>query len=499
MYVQQPKLEWHYLSEDDAEAPWPPAQEESAAETQARTHALARVLFFGVALVIALAAGAELARTRSHALQGVAEVEKGVQAAVDAEEWVQEHAPDLSAALIADDLANRYVANMVEAEQDVLAAFAHRESPAFALRIQETRFAGPFAAADVELALAYAAAGVDAVHDLDAGHSVAAVYHETFRQTRFYRETPQGWLRTRPVPALWGPQRSFETDHLVWRFRQRDEETVRAVAQELDALYAQWRRDHALADARVQKLVVDVRVDFLPSQVRLQPGADVQVTVPSPAVYLAPLRYSDEALLVQSVAIALMKSVRQESITQGHGSKANGALSAIDLWEMMDAGMPLFEPGEAFLGWYVDEAGWYADNAPVVLQGRVDDVCATFGVWMISPTAVEIPVSCEHNAAESMVDATQFTSKRIPPQLGPASYEQEMNYTGAYQATWGRTMLLATVIDYAEATYGRERLPVLVTAMSEHGSWETLAPDVYGVPFEEFEAGWQAHLAQLVE
>jgi hypothetical protein len=54
---------------------------------------------------------------------------------------------------------------------------------------------------------------------------------------------------------------------------------------------------------------------------------------------------------------------------------------------------------------------------------------------------------------------------------------------------------LATLIEYAVATYGRDRLPVLMAGLGQSESWDTLLPAVYGVSSAEFEAGWQAYLA----
>jgi hypothetical protein len=58
----------------------------------------------------------------------------------------------------------------------------------------------------------------------------------------------------------------------------------------------------------------------------------------------------------------------------------------------------------------------------------------------------------------------------------------------------GQTVALATLVEYAVATYGRERLPALVTGLGQSDSWETLLPAVYGVSAAEFEAGWLAYL-----
>jgi len=59
---------------------------------------------------------------------------------------------------------------------------------------------------------------------------------------------------------------------------------------------------------------------------------------------------------------------------------------------------------------------------------------------------------------------------------------------------WQQRAILASVVDYGVATYGRQTLPLLLQAMAVHDNWETLIPAVYGVSVEEFESGWQAYL-----
>ncbi|MFN2203955.1 MAG: hypothetical protein ACK2UO_22350 [Caldilineaceae bacterium] len=122
-----------------------------------------------------------------------------MQSAVDAEEWMREHIPEVSAGMLIDDPASSYVQSMRENEQHLLASVTGQEGPSTHLTVGDTRFEGRFAVA--EIALALDDTGVD-------GHA-GAVPHDLVRynQTRFYRETPQCWLRTDPVPALWGQTR----------------------------------------------------------------------------------------------------------------------------------------------------------------------------------------------------------------------------------------------------------------------------------------------------
>jgi hypothetical protein len=55
---------------------------------------------------------------------------------------------------------------------------------------------------------------------------------------------------------------------------------------------------------------------------------------------------------------------------------------------------------------------------------------------------------------------------------------------------------LEPVMEYAAATYGPPRIPVLVAALNQHERTETLIPAVFGVSADEFEAGWQIYLSR---
>jgi hypothetical protein len=84
----------------------------------------------------------------------------------------------------------------------------------------------------------------------------------------------------------------------------------------------------------------------------------------------------------------------------------------------------------------------------------------------------------------------------LPPQhlddleMAPITRASEEHWV----VRWQRRAVLASIVDYGVATYGRQSLRRLLQATAVHDNWETLIPAVYGVSVEEFEAGWQAHI-----
>ena len=57
-------------------------------------------------------------------------------------------------------------------------------------------------------------------------------------------------------------------------------------------------------------------------------------------------------------------------------------------------------------------------------------------------------------------------------------------------------VLDAAVLTSVLAATVRLATPVLLAALGEHTSWQTLIPAIFDVSAAEFEAGWQAYLAE---
>jgi hypothetical protein len=58
------------------------------------------------------------------------------------------------------------------------------------------------------------------------------------------------------------------------------------------------------------------------------------------------------------------------------------------------------------------------------------------------------------------------------------------------------TVSTETILEYIVATYGKEQLPLMLSALGQYQSAETLIPAVFGVSSAEFEAGWLKYLAK---
>jgi hypothetical protein len=322
-----------------------------------------------------------------------------------------------------------------------------------------------------------------------------------YRQTRFYQRTATDWRRTEPDPALWGPERSLETTFFVFHFRQHDAPAVIAVASQVDALHTTlWRNFGLPLTAEAEKLVIDVSVTQSPGQALYWYRVPVPLLVPSPARYRAPVELTDAELLAQSLALPLLEQVlAQASEHHAIGWSWQPLVKGLYLWQVWDLDLPLSAWRQDVVQWlYLDLLGtdpWQA----VVLPERYPALCAAHRLWLPSPALMGIPLLCAEPAGEDRFIATWgprhplLRLDQLALSMPPDAYLGQSS--ASYVAHPGQTVALATLIEYAVVTYGREHLPTLVAGLGHYDTWDTLLPAVYGVSSAEFEAGWQAYLA----
>jgi hypothetical protein len=339
--------------------------------------------------------------------------------------------------------------------------------------------------------------------DQAVAHLIMRTKHGTpvYRQTRFYRRSATGWKQTAPDAALWGLERSLETPYFIFHFRQNDAAAVIAVAPQIDALYTTMLRNFGLPLLpTADKLVIDVTVTQPPRYARPWFGAPQRISVASPAVYLAPVALSDADLLVQSVALPLLAQVLAQA-SEHHRIRTawRPLLNGLELWQLWNLDLPLSIWHEEVVTWIDVTLPTSRPGQPLALPGRYPELCAEHKLWMPSPVQLNIPLLCLEQNREEWYWAS-WVSYDPPIRLAqlaapmPLDRYGEMAKQMSQQNYPGYAIALATLIEYAVATYGRDRLPALLAALDQYDTWETLLPAVYGVSPGEFEAGWQVYL-----
>jgi hypothetical protein len=320
---------------------------------------------------------------------------------------------------------------------------------------------------------------------------------QAYGQTRFYRHTAEGWQRTKPDAILWGLPRRLESDYFSYHFRQNDAQVVAAVAPQIDALYTELQHNFGLTPD-VEKLIIDVTVEHVTGAVLTPQWEREPLVVPSPALYFAPVQLNDSTLLAQSIALPLIDYMG-ERVVEEYSIPYRGwpALDGVRLWQLWELEMPLAHWRQDIVKWlYIDIA---ADDPErhSVLPDRYAELCTIHSLWMLSPMLVGIPLEC--STAEPVtwsqnrwnLSTTQLDRFSMPLADWEQLYDIEENYF--YRSD--KTVTVATLIEYAVATYGHEQLPVLLAGLAQYDSWDTLLPAVYGVSAADFEKGWQAYMA----
>jgi hypothetical protein len=249
-----------------------------------------------------------------------------------------------------------------------------------------------------------------------------------------------------------------------------------------------------------QKLVIEVRAMQTPEDKLPWVAAPDRIVVASPALPRASSERAASEILAQSVALGLLAHVLAEAQEQHHIEPAwQPLLNGLQLWQVWEMGLPLSLWRDDIVRWLYADLSAAGDGQAVVLPDRYATLCAEHRLWMPSPTQIHIPLLCiEQGSEEIYLSAwgsrdplTRLDQLTVPWRPGE-SVEWSSRSLIRYP---GQAVALATLVDYAVITYGRERLPVLVAGMGQYESWQTLLPAVIGVPPAEFEAGWQAHLA----
>jgi hypothetical protein len=162
---------------------------------------------------------------------------------------------------------------------------------------------------------------------------------------------------------------------------------------------------------------------------------------------------------------------------------------ALGLWALWVDDGPLAVGKDDVVRWLYLNSQPATAGAPTALPANYERLCGAYRVWGLSPLSLSIPLPC------SVVNQNQWSpwlQASMPTRLPALSYPTGYESTSSA----GVVVALETVIEYAAATYGRARLPVLVTSLNQHDSWDTLLPAVFDASAAEFEAGWRVYLAK---
>jgi hypothetical protein len=363
---------------------------------------------------------------------------------------------------------------------------------------------------------------------------------DLYRQTRVYQQQWSGWVRVPPSANYWGSPRQWESEFFLFRYFAQDEEAVYAAAPKLDALYPTFYAALMASDPPSPKVVIE-----------LDPGAtlvlgngattaqDVPLTLPSPSATLAPVEVSEEALLVQGAALALFNRLSAQSDALNKRLEGWRLMrSGLRLWLLWDQELPLARWRDALGGsgdtvhrfhklplarWREPLVRWVfgADEGVAVSKGVnvpafAHDFCAHHRLWLSTEAEIDMPVICvQHVRGGEAFLAFRYSS---PPHMLPSFitreeslYTEEISDAVASSLHYTAVVAFATLFEYVSVREGAEvnsteggsaeimraqRVAAFIAAIPNHTNWDSLIHALYGESQGDFEAGWNAFLAE---
>ena len=249
-----------------------------------------------ILLVVAMIWGGQRSIINTiHAAQESVDAKKiEVRRTVDRELWLAENGrPD-------------QLASIIDAEADPAWRASHEQAePATHTGIRGERLPTEVAVDAVELHGDLARVTVR-VAQLDPASPVGS-----YRETRFYRTTAQGWVRTSPQPSLWGATQRIEAGQIIVSYRKSDEETVESAMPTIIAIDRDIRRSLGLSQRGEG---VNLYVDVVPENDHdTQRVTEHSVRIPSPALSPLPEGDNETDLLLATLRRALAQQAIAEA------------------------------------------------------------------------------------------------------------------------------------------------------------------------------------------
>lgn len=261
-----------------------------------------------------------------------------------------------------------------------------------------------------------------------------------YREIRFYRETPNGWLRTVPPDSYWGAQQIRETAHLRFEYRTYDAPAIEPQLARLEALYQElYHRLELNPDTRDKWTFT-----LVPDRTDGRTGYSYRTEYTSPALSEVPAMLSDQEYIAQMIVSTMTSQAL-------YGASPNRR-HYLHRWEMVVWSLYGWLRSDLLdqrSPWHAQAQAVFKTALPTHLPLRLDDI-------------------------ENWPDNNRPGQERVMRQY----------------------MVSESIIDFAMNTYGRSTMPTLLTGLERERDWDGLTTAVFGVSAADFEAAWNRYLAQ---
>jgi len=322
-----------------------------------------------------------------------------------------------------------------------------------------------------------------------------------YRESRFYRETGQGWLRSQPVAELWGESRTLESEYFVFSYGRLDGPAVAEAAPLLDGAYAHMYTTlgQVLPVALRPEQKVAVHLVMQSGSYNPWYSSGKPLAVNSPRLMRLPEGVSDGQALAEFVAASLRRAAVNRTIAPlGRDYQPTPEfLSGLRLWLAWEENLVHADYSREIVRWLYGNG----PDGPQAVLTSCGELCELFCAWEIVAPVVPVTFYCAADRLPSLF------SLRPPTALHQISlglsrellaYEADLDPLtgGLYASVLGQPVAVATLLEYTTHAYGQASVLALLQAAQEGESWRGAVPRLFGVSAAEFEAGWWAWLAE---
>lgn len=314
-----------------------------------------------------------------------------------------------------------------------------------------------------------------------------------YQETRVYRKTKTGWIRTVPSADLWGIWESQESTYFSFRYRKRDAAAVTAAAPQIDQLYEHvYRRIGLPIVVQEEKIQVELRISgtVFQSSTRNANGRILAIT--SPDLLPRPLGLSAEAALTESVIYQIINLLIWDRMDSVPGDW-QAIRSGLRLWLIWHVDGVLTQSRRDIVRWLYEESVDLRDKERTRRPQNYTAICQGFWLWQMRPYEIGIPLTCDPSEGQL------FTPVKMPTELRQLPMpEMDPEFRGAWtRLNTGRAVALATLFDFVDKTYGPASVPELLAQTPDYLRWHSLVSSALDVSAAKFEEEWQAHMRLL--
>ncbi|MEZ4663819.1 MAG: hypothetical protein R2911_40310 [Caldilineaceae bacterium] len=278
-----------------------------------------------------------------------------------------------------------------------------------------------------------------------------------YRTSLLFEQTAAGWQYGNGAPTtLWGAPRGIGSALLRVDFHERDAAELTPIVERLTQQYAAWRAAFGLPEAPPQPIVLEAATAFQEPHEEFWANPPHALVIPSPLLLVRADDQPAGGEFEQRASRFLQLHVIAEAM-RTPAFLENRSLP--DHWQIMIDGFffalertsPAVEPHKQV----------QALDLPLAL--------ITFGP---ETTQTVFTNANNHDSERGWIVFSR----------------PSLNYPGKYWAA-------ESVAEYILQNYPPEQIAAMLRVLPRHESWETLAPDVFGMDAPTFQTRWREYVA----